>query len=125
VNCCGKIGAVGFLPHYLQWVVPLKVVRIEEATGSILRDEEGRVFECDEGEMGELVAKIYRNHPIKDFEGYADKKASESKVLRDAFKKGDLWFRSGDLFAKDECGFFYFLDRIGDTFRWKGMILLI
>jgi fatty-acyl-CoA synthase len=36
------------------------------------------------------------------------------------FKKGDLWFRTGDLMRKDKNGYFYFVDRIGDTFRWKG-----
>ena len=52
--------------------------------------------------------------------GYADKAASEKKVLRDAFKPGDAWFRTGDLLRQDADGYFYFVDRIGDTFRWKG-----
>merc|ERR1712113_762305 len=46
--------------------------------------------------------------------------ATEKKLLRDVFKKGDKYFRSGDLLRKDEKGYFYFVDRIGDTFRWKG-----
>ena len=54
------------------------------------------------------------------YAGYADKTASEKKVLRDVFKKGDRWFRTGDLMRQDEDGYFYFVDRIGDTFRWKG-----
>ncbi len=52
--------------------------------------------------------------------GYADKAASEKKVLRGAFRTGDAWFRTGDLLRKDADGYFYFVDRIGDTFRWKG-----
>ena len=52
--------------------------------------------------------------------GYADKAASEKKVLHDAFRAGDAWFRTGDLLRKDAEGYFYFVDRIGDTFRWKG-----
>ncbi len=45
---------------------------------------------------------------------------NENKILRDVFEKGDAWFRTGDLMRKDERGYFYFVDRIGDTFRWKG-----
>ena len=44
----------------------------------------------------------------------------EKKILRDAFEKGDRWFRTGDLMRKDALGYYYFVDRIGDTFRWKG-----
>jgi fatty-acyl-CoA synthase len=54
------------------------------------------------------------------FEGYSDAGATESKVLRDVFEPGDAWFRSGDLMRRDRLGYFYFVDRIGDTFRWKG-----
>jgi len=54
------------------------------------------------------------------FEGYADPEASEKKILRNVFETGDAWVRTGDLMARDEKGFFYFVDRIGDTFRWKG-----
>ena len=45
---------------------------------------------------------------------------NENKILRDVFEKGDAWFRTGDLMRHDERGYFYFVDRIGDTFRWKG-----
>jgi len=54
------------------------------------------------------------------FEGYTDEAASERKILRDVFEAGDAWFRTGDLMRRDAQGFFYFVDRIGDTFRWKG-----
>ena len=54
------------------------------------------------------------------FEGYTSKDASEKKILHNVFKPGDAWVRTGDLMRKDEKGFFYFVDRIGDTFRWKG-----
>jgi fatty-acyl-CoA synthase len=55
-----------------------------------------------------------------NYTGYADKAASEKKVLHDVFEKGDAWFATGDLMTQDADGYFYFVDRIGDTFRWKG-----
>ena len=58
--------------------------------------------------------------PASRFEGYAVKAETEKKILRDVFEKGDTWFRTGDLLRKDAEGCFYFVDRIGDTFRWKG-----
>jgi fatty-acyl-CoA synthase len=58
--------------------------------------------------------------PGQRFDGYADKAATASKVLHDVFIKGDRWFRTGDLMRRDARGNFYFVDRIGDTFRWKG-----
>ncbi len=54
------------------------------------------------------------------FEGYTDGAATEKKILRDVFERGDAWFRTGDLMRQDAGGFCYFVDRIGDTFRWKG-----
>jgi fatty-acyl-CoA synthase len=54
------------------------------------------------------------------FEGYADSEASARKVLRHVFKEGDSWYRTGDLMRRDERGFYYFVDRVGETYRWKG-----
>ena len=54
------------------------------------------------------------------FEGYADAAASARKVLRNVFKEGDSWYRTGDLMRRDERGFYYFVDRVGETYRWKG-----
>jgi len=54
------------------------------------------------------------------FEGYTDPQATSAKILRDVFEPGDSWIRTGDLMRKDASGFYYFVDRLGDTFRWKG-----
>ena len=72
--------------------------------------------------MGEAISKISASGAgaAGSFEGYTDVGASERKVLHNVFAAGDAWFRSGDLMRKDGAGFFYFVDRIGDTFRWKG-----
>ena len=55
-----------------------------------------------------------------EFEGYTGAADTERKILRDVFEAGDAWYRTGDLMRRDEHGFYYFVDRIGDTFRWKG-----
>src|SRR6202012_4455028 len=65
------------------------------------------------------IGKI-TDEPGKTFDGYTKASDTEKKILRDVFEKGDAWFRTGDLMRKDEAGFFYFVDRLGDTFRWKG-----
>ncbi len=59
-------------------------------------------------------------NPGRSFEGYTQEKDTKKKILTDVFEKGDSWFRTGDLMRKDGLGYFYFVDRIGDTFRWKG-----
>ncbi len=64
---------------------------------------------------GGISAKAGRN-----FEGYTKTSDTEKKILHDVFRKGDAWFRTGDLMRRDAHGYFYFVDRIGDTFRWKG-----
>jgi fatty-acyl-CoA synthase len=76
---------------------------------------------CAHDETGEAVGRIGTAEKGGGrFEGYTDAAETEKKVLRDVFAKGDAWFRTGDLMRRDEQGFFYFVDRVGDTFRWKG-----
>jgi fatty-acyl-CoA synthase len=67
-----------------------------------------------------LLAPIKDDNPATAFKGYTDPKATAKKILNDVFVKGDKYFRSGDLISMDSAGYFYFVDRIGDTFRWKG-----
>lgn len=64
-----------------------------------------------------MIGAVKKIHPFSQFTGYSDQKATEKKILRDVFKKGDIYFNSGDILVKDEFGFFYFKDRTGDTFR--------
>lgn len=71
-------------------------------------------------ETGEFIGKIVKNDPVRDFHGYADQKATATKIVKDVFVKGDCAFLSGDILVMDEEGYLYFKDRTGDTFRWKG-----
>ncbi len=73
------------------------------------------------GKSGELLCAL-NPRDIKDtFQGYfGDESASQKKVLRDVVSKGDAWFRTGDVMRWDAEGRWWFVDRIGDTYRWKG-----
>jgi len=84
-----------------------------------VRGPGGLCIECGADEVGEALGGV-SNRPGREFEGYTAKAESEKKMLRNVFKQGDVWFRTGDLMRRDEHGYFYFVDRIGDTFRWKG-----
>ena len=84
-----------------------------------VRGPDGLCIECKPDEVGEAIGQI-SSEPGRRFDGYTQKADTEKKILRDVFEEGDSWFRTGDLMRRDELGYFYFVDRIGDTFRWKG-----
>ena len=121
-NCEGKIGSIGKIPSFLMHRLPVALVKFDIAAEVPLRDETGRCLRCSAGEIGEALGKISysKDHTGGQFEGYADRAATDRKILRDVFEKGDAWYRTGDLMWQDSEGFYYFADRIGDTFRWKG-----
>lgn len=114
-------GACGIVPRGLEWIYPIGLFRYDNETGDLLRDKTtGLCVPAARGEQGELLGLIQQNDPSRRYDGYADSKATESKVVRNVCKPGDTYFRSGDLLRQDLLGFLYFCDRIGDTFRWKG-----
>ena len=78
------------------------------------------MLRCATGQPGLLLSRIQSDHPLSRFEGYLDEDATEAKIVRDAFEPGDAWFNTGDLIRCDDDGDYWFVDRIGDTFRWKG-----
>jgi fatty-acyl-CoA synthase len=121
-NCEGKPGAIGRIPSFLAHRLPVALVKFDIETGEPIRNQEGFCIRCSADEVGEAIGKILDDgaSPGGRFEGYTDKEASGRKVLRNVFVNGDAWFRTGDLMRRDEKGYFYFVDRVGDTFRWKG-----
>ena len=120
VNIDNKIGAVGFVPLCAGSLYPVALLKVDEETGEPVRGPDGLCMRCEPGEPGIFVGKINPKKVVNDFSGYVDRKASEQKILRDVFKKGDRVFNSGDILVMDEFGYFYFKDRTGDTFRWRG-----
>jgi fatty-acyl-CoA synthase len=119
-NCEGRVGAIGRIPPFLTHRVPVALVKFDVAAAMPARDAAGRCVRCSPDEAGEAIGQIAGAGGTTRFEGYTDAAASGKKILRDVFAPGDAWYRTGDLMRQDEQGFFYFVDRVGDTFRWKG-----
>lgn len=120
-NVEGQPGAIGRIPPLLAHRFPASLVKLDPNGGAPLRNDEGFCVACARGEAGEAIGRIgTADEGGGRFEGYTDAGETEKKILRDVFTKGDAWFRTGDLMRLDDKGFFHFVDRIGDTFRWKG-----
>jgi len=120
-NVEGKVGAIGRIPPLLAHRFPAGIVKVDAEHGTPLRDDNGLCIACARGEVGEAIGRIgTADEGGGRFEGYTDSSETERKILRDVFARGDAWFRTGDLMRLDEQGFFHFVDRVGDTFRWKG-----
>lgn len=121
-NFDGKVGAIGRIPKWAEFRFVTEVVRFDYETEAPMRNEKGRCELCDPNEIGEVISQILNDpkRPSQRFEGYSNRAESQRKVLENVFEPGDRWFRTGDLMRKDALGYFYFVDRMGDTFRWKG-----
>ena len=122
MNLDSRPGAVGRVPFWAASRFPMRIVAFDIDSNTHPRDASGHCRVCAVDEVGELIAEIRDDPklPAARFDGYADPAATKAKILRDVFKPGDSWFRTGDLMRRDAQGYFYFVDRIGDTFRWKG-----
>ncbi len=120
-NVEGRPGAIGRIPPLLAHRFPAAIVRVDAERGVPIRNADGLCIVCARGEVGEAIGRIgSADDGGGRFEGYTSAAETEKKVLRDVLARGDAWFRTGDLMTRDDAGFFYFVDRIGDTFRWKG-----
>jgi fatty-acyl-CoA synthase len=121
-NVQGKRGAIGHIPPYLTHRFSPALIVIDTETGEPVRNEAGLCIPCAQNQAGEALGKVASDSAAiaTRFEGYTSHDASEKKILRNVFAAGDAWFRTGDLMRRDEKGYYYFVDRIGDTFRRKG-----
>lgn len=120
MNAEGKVGAVGYIPYIARPFYPVGLIKCDPETCEPIRDQNGLCIPCKEEEPGILIGMIKESRAESHFNGYADKTASEKKVLRDVYSKGDSAFNTGDILIKDKLQYFYFKDRTGDTFRWRG-----
>ena len=111
INIFNIPGSTGINP------LPLAYVEYDPETGQPARGPDGRLRRVPAGQPGLLLSPVSRLSP---FDGYTDKAASEKKLVRNAFKDGDVWFNTGDVMSPQGMGHAAFADRLGDTFRWKG-----
>ena len=118
-NVEGKVGAIGRQPPFLAARDAIALARFDFDNEAPWRGPDGLGARCGVDEIGEAVGRIGREAGQR-FEGYTEPAETEKKVLRDVFAPGDAWMRTGDLMRRDREGFYYFVDRVGDTFRWKG-----
>lgn len=102
---------VGFSP------VSYAIVKYDKEQEAPIRNGKGFMVKVEKGGAGLMLGEISDKTP---FDGYTDKEKTESSIMRDVFKKGDAWFNTGDMMR--DIGFRHaqFVDRLGDTFRWKG-----
>jgi fatty-acyl-CoA synthase len=118
-NFDGREGAIGRAPKWLRKRFNIRLVQFDVETEEPVRGTNGLCIEAGPGQVGECLGMI-GGDARSEYTGYVDKAASEKKILHDVFEKGDRWFATGDLMKSDADGYLYFVDRIGDTFRWKG-----
>lgn len=111
VNGFGLSKTAGFCP------LPFAIVEFDPEAEEPVRDAEGFMQKVPRGGVGLLITEVSDKTP---FDGYTDEKASAKKLFRDVFEKGDSWFNSGDLVRDQGFRHIAFVDRVGDTFRWKG-----
>ncbi len=120
-NCEGEPGSIGRIPPLLSHRLPVALLRFDVDAERPLRNAAGYCERAADDEIGEAVGSVAgAGGRTGRFEGYVDAGATEGKLLRDVFEPGDVWYRTGDLMRRDRRGFYYFVDRVGETFRWKG-----
>ncbi|XP_073077217.1 long-chain fatty acid transport protein 6-like isoform X2 [Manis javanica] len=118
MNHTGKIGSVGRTNFFYKLFFTFDLIEYDFQKDEPIRNEQGWCSRVKKGEPGLLISQVNAKNP---FFGYAgNKKHTEKKLLCDVFRKGDVYFNTGDLMVQDQENFLYFWDRIGDTFRWKG-----
>lgn len=112
------ISVRGPLWHFLNGARE-KLIRIDVDTEEVIRDAQGFAVECKAGEAGESIHLVDPEAEAAVFSKYYRNEAAGNKrKLRNVFRQGDLWFRTGDLLRADAEGRVFFADRLGDTFRW-------
>ena len=112
-NVEGKVGSIGRVPPFAAHRFPAALVKMDPATREPVRDLHGRCLQTDCDEIGEALGEIGNDAAglFGRFEGYAAIDETERSILRDVFKSGDVWLRTGDLMAVDSEGFYRLVDQ--------------
>ncbi|CCD22791.1 long-chain fatty acid transporter FAT1 NDAI_0A06370 [Naumovozyma dairenensis CBS 421] len=118
VGACRNYGTI------IQWFLSFQqtLVKMDPNDDTVVyRNKKGFCEVAPIGEPGEMLMRIFfPRKPETSFQGYlGNEMETKSKVLRNVFRNGDAWYRCGDLLKADKYGLWYFIDRMGDTFRWK------
>lgn len=121
LNMDNTFGAVGFVSRLIERRYPVKLIAVDPETGEVRRDPQtGLCVLAATDEPGELVGLVDNRDVTRRFDGYTHKADTRRKLITNVSVAGDVYFRTGDLLRKDADGYMFFVDRIGDTFRWKG-----
>jgi len=111
MNLLNLDNTVGFTP------VPYAIVQYDVDADAAIRFGDGFMRKVEKGQAGLLLGEINDKSP---FDGYTDPEKTEKTILRNVFKEGDAWFNTGDMMRDLGYRHAQFVDRLGDTFRWKG-----
>lgn len=119
INLDNRIGSCGRVPFWDK--TNLRIVQYDIESDTHPRDASGFMIPCKPGEAGEAIGMIIDIPDVVGgrFEGYTSPEANNKKILRNVFQPDDAWWSSGDMLRYDEDGYCFFVDRIGDTYRWK------
>ena len=124
LNLVSEPGYIGYLlvsfkdiPFFRTFYNLNFLARLNPETGEIVRSPDGLCVRCDVNEPGEILGVVRKGVKII---GYLSEEETMKKIVRDVVTHGDIYSRTGDIMSANELGFLTFLDRKGDTFRWKG-----
>ena len=120
LNYDGQVGAVGRVPDYSESLLPTRVIRFDVEKEMPVRGPDGLVHRMRPDRSGRMHRRHVDARRPRVRGLYQHRRQRQEDAARCLPKRGDLWFRTGDLMRRDEHGYFYFVDRVGDTFRWKG-----
>jgi len=120
LNLTGTVGSLGHVPFERRR--GFRLARLDPEQHALARGADGRASDCAADEPGELLLRVFPSaaEPHGAFRGYTEREPSAARIAYDVFEAGDAYFRSGDVLRRDRLGYFYFVDRLGDAFRWKG-----
>lgn len=120
LNLSGRVGSVGRpLPGLGRDV---RLARCDPASGDLVRDADGFLAASAPGEAGELLCRVRETRLLRH-EGFLDPQAAAARVVRDAFRRGDRWVRTGDLLRRADDGHFELVDHAADTLRSGGAVV--